>query len=573
MPVVGPFSSLVDVLRYRAAEQPSDKAYAFLSERGTEEATITFAELEQRATALAGRLAERASEGDRVLLVFPQGREFIAAFFGCLVAGLVPVPLSVPRRTEGRDSASAIVDDCTPRIALTSAGLAAARPEVIERFREAGMVAMFVDAQSEAADLAAVKLPAPRREDVAFLQYTSGSTSTPKGVIVSHGNLLANLEMIRATLGHTRASTHVSWVPHHHDMGLILNLLQTHFIGALCVLMPPAGFVKRPHTWLRAISTYRAEVSTAPNFAYDLCVSRLRAETMQGVDLSCWKEAVNAAEPVRAETIARFCEAFRPYGFKPNAMRPLYGLAEATLLVSGDPPGTDPVVRTVSGAALRQRRAEAPSSRTDERTVVGCGRSVGGQEIAIVDPESRQRLGLDQVGEVWVCGPSMACGYWRNEEATKATFRAQIDGDNEKHWLRTGDLGFLDRTGELYISGRIKDVIIINGINHHPQDIERTVQDSHPVLRRDFGAAFAIIDDNNVERLVIVQEVERTGRNAIESADVVGCIREALFSEHELSAHKIVLIPPGELPKTTSGKIQRNLTRTLWQQGRLNLIG
>ncbi|HMK78303.1 MAG TPA: fatty acyl-AMP ligase [Xanthobacteraceae bacterium] len=569
-----PFSSLVDVLRYRAAEHPGDKAYAFLSERGGEEAALTFAELERRAATLAGRLAAGAKRGDRALLVFPPGLEFIEAFFGCLVAGLVPVPMMVPRRVSARDSSTAIVADCTPRIALTTRALADVRPDIIERFRQAGLAWEIVEPQRAPADVTAAAFPAPTAEDLAFLQYTSGSTSSPKGVMVTHGNLLANLEMIRTTLAYTRASTHVSWVPLHHDMGLILNVLETHFIGALCVLMSPPGFIKRPHEWLRAIGAYRAQVTSAPNFAYDLCVSRFRAESMKGVDLSCWKEAVNAAEPVRADTIARFCTTFQPYGFNPGAMRPLYGLAEATLLVSAArASGAGAVVRGVSRAALQSQRIDAPIDRADEQAVVGCGRTVAGQAIAIVDPQTAKRLQPDQIGEVWVSGPSVACGYWRNAEATNATFRARIEGESREYWLRTGDLGFLDGAGELFITGRIKDVIIINGINHYPQDIEHTVQESHPALRRDHGAAFGILDQNNVERLVIVQEVERTARKTVESDDIAGCIREALFDAHELSAYRIVLIPPGELPKTTSGKIQRNLTRTLWQQGSLTEVG
>jgi acyl-CoA synthetase (AMP-forming)/AMP-acid ligase II len=568
MPPFSQLSSLADVLRYRSAMQPDDRAYVFLSERGGEEAVLTFAGLEQRANRVAAQLAG-AQKGDRALLVFPPGLEFIEAFFGCLLAGVIPVPMIAPRRASARDSTGSILADCTPRAILTSRAFRDLRPEVAERFRQAGLDCIVVEPQSEPSIAPAVPLPALAPDDIALLQYTSGSTSSPKGVMVTHRNLLTNLDMIRATLGHTGNSTHVSWVPLYHDMGLILNVLEAHFIGALCVLMSPAGFVKRPHEWLRAIHAYRAEVTTAPNFAFDLCVDRFRPQAMQGIDLSCLKVAVNAAEAVRADTIARFSATFQPYGFDVRTVRPLYGLAEATVLVSGGRSGTGPVVRNVSRTALQRNDVAAPQGEADAQPLVGCGRTLAGQTIAIVDPESRRRLSHDRIGEVWVAGPSVAGGYWGKTEATAATFQARIAGESGETWLRTGDLGFLDDAGELYITGRIKDVIIINGMNHYPQDIEHTVEGSHPLLRRHCGAAFSIPDEDGRERLVIVQEVERTVRKESEADEIAGAIREALFDDHELSAHRIVLIPPGSLPKTTSGKIQRNLTRQLWQEGQL----
>jgi acyl-CoA synthetase (AMP-forming)/AMP-acid ligase II len=566
-------ASLADLLAYRAREQPNDRAYVFLSERGGEEAVLTFAELERRAGMVAARLATRLREGDRALLVFPAGLDFMVAFFGCLKAGVIAVPMMVPRRASTHDSSAAIVADCQPPLAMTTADLAAVRPDVIQRYRDAGLDWLLLDADDPAASRPPLNVPPRGRNHIAFLQYTSGSTSSPKGVVVTHGNLLENLEMIRRAWGCTRASTIVSWVPLYHDMGLILNVLHSLYIGAPCVLMPPVSFIRRPLAWLEAIHAYRAELTTAPNFAFDMCVSRFRAEQMQDLDLACWKVAINAAEPVRADTMARFAATFAPYGFDASAMQTAYGLAEATVMVSGGRRDNGPVLRSISRNAIQRDQIAAPSGERDGCVVVGCGRSPAGERIAIVHPERRHRLGPEKIGEVWVAGPNVAGGYWQNQDATAAVFRARIDGEDGEFWLRTGDLGFLDSSGELFITGRIKDVIIIRGMNHYPQDIENSMQDGHPALRRHCGAAFTIVDENGDERLVLVQEVERAAAQGISIEDISGNIREAVFNDHEVAVHAVVLIRPGSIPKTTSGKIQRSLTRKLWQEGLLEVLG
>ncbi|TAI65944.1 fatty acyl-AMP ligase [Bradyrhizobium sp. Leo170] len=561
------FSSLVALLAKRAETQPDARAYIFLSDRGAEEAVLTFRELHDAARALAARLGEVTRPGDRAMLVFPPGLEFVVAFFGCLIARVIAVPMMMPRRQSARDSSAAIMANCEPAIALTSSAFAI-RGDLQERFSREGLQWLAVDLDTTPAQPAA-DLPLPAREDIAFLQYTSGSTSEPKGVAVSHGNLLANLEMIRISLGNTERSTYVNWVPLYHDMGLILNTLEALYVGALCVLMAPNAFTQRPLNWLRAISDYRAEVACCPNFGYDLCVSRYRADQMQGVDLSSWKIALNGAEPVHAETIKQFIETFAAHGFDPRATFPAYGMAEATLLISGGSRGAGHVTRDVSRAALQAHRAEAPADTADSQTLVGCGRALEGERIAIVDPDTCAGLPIDQVGEVWVNGANVASAYWKNPEATRAGLHARIAGDDDSaSWLRTGDLGFLDRTGELFITGRIKDLIIVRGINHYPQDIERTVQAAHTALRANCGAAFSVGDEHSDETLVVVQEVERTERNRIDGAEMKGLIREHVTDQHELFARHIVLIRPGTLPKTTSGKIQRSLARRLWSEGR-----
>jgi acyl-CoA synthetase (AMP-forming)/AMP-acid ligase II len=417
----------------------------------------------------------------------------------------------------------------------------------------------------------AADLPLPDPQDIAFLQYTSGSTSDPKGVAVSHANLLANLEMIRVSLGTTQQSTYVNWVPLYHDMGLILNALEAFYVGASCVLMAPNAFMQRPLNWLRAIHHYRAEVACSPNFGFDLCVSRYRADQMHDLDLSSWKVALNGAEPVHAETIKRFSEAFASHGFHPGAVFPAYGMAEATLLIAGGQRGAGHVTQAVSRSGLQAHAVRAPLDEADIQTLVGCGRALLNERIAIVEPDNCLRLPAGQVGEVWVSGPNIARFYWRNAEATTIGLNAAMAREDDgTRWLRTGDLGFLDETGELFITGRIKDLVIIRGINHYPQDIEHTVQGLHPALRPNCGATFSVPGERGEETLVIVQEIERTERNRIDLDEMTGLIREGVTDAHELFARHIVLIRPGTLPKTTSGKVQRSLTRRLWLERRLD---
>ena len=562
------FSSLVALLANRAELQPDDPAYIFLSDRGAEEAALTFRGLYDAARALAGRLARIARPGDRAILVFPPGLEFLVAFFGCQIARVIAVPMMVPRRQSARDASAGIMANCEPVVALTNPAFAI-RGDLQARFAREQIQWLSVDLTR--LEPGTADLPPPDPQDIAFLQYTSGSTSDPKGVAVSHANLLANLEMIRLSLGNTRQSTYVNWVPLYHDMGLILNALEALYVGALCVLMAPNAFMQRPLNWLRAISHYRAEVGCSPNFGYDLCVSRYRADQMEGVDLSSWKVALNGAEPVHADTIKRFSETFAGHGFDPDAVFPAYGMAEATLLIAGSQRGAGHVTRPVSRSGLQAHAVHAPLEEVDIQTLVGCGRALINERIAIVEPENCVRLAAGHVGEVWVNGPNVARAYWRNAEATKAGLNAAIAGENDgTTWLRTGDLGFLDATGELFITGRIKDLVIIRGINHYPQDIERTVQALHPAFRANCGAAFSVPDERGEETLVVVQEIERTERNRIDPAEMKGLIREGVTDQHELFARHIILIRPGSLPKTTSGKIQRGLTRRLLLERRLD---
>jgi acyl-CoA synthetase (AMP-forming)/AMP-acid ligase II len=562
------FSSLVAVLEHRAATQAQERALVFLTDRGAEDSVLTFGELHDAANAVAKRLAVRAKPGDRALLVFPPGLEFVVAFFGCLIARVIAVPMMVPRRQSARDSSASIMANCKPTAVLTSAALAA-RDDLAARFAGHDLQWLNVDLTPGAPG--AIDMPRPQADDIAFLQYTSGSTSDPKGVVVTHAMLLANMAMAQRALGTGKHSTCVNWLPLYHDMGLILGVVGSMHLGALCVLLSPSGFMQRPLTWLRAISHYRAEITASPNFAYDLCIARLRADQMEGVDLSSWKIILVGAEPIRAPTIEKFIETFTPYGLAPRAMNPGFGMAEATLIVSMSPVGGGHDTRTLSRNALQGNVIRDPDDRDDAHVLVGCGYPIPDSRLAIVDPQTLRRLPADTVGELWIEGPHVARAYWDKPDASAASLHARIEGESGD-WLRSGDLGFLDSTGQLFIAGRIKDLIIIRGTNHYPQDIELTVERAHPALRQNGGAVFSVPDERGEETLVVVQEVERTARNRIDPDEIAGIIREAVTTEHELFARHIVLIRPQTLPKTTSGKVQRSLTRKLWLEGRLDYL-
>ncbi|WP_181784765.1 fatty acyl-AMP ligase, partial [Pseudonocardia pini] len=444
---------LPEVVALRAAQDPRRTAYVFLDERGTETRVLTYSDLHRAALGVAEALP--CAPGDRALLAFPQCAEFVVAFLGCLYAGVIAVPVNPPRRSRVQEATAAVVADSDPAVVLTLRSS-------VESLRES-LAGTFL-AVDEVAPGAGE--PVPRTpDDLAFLQYTSGSTSVPKGVMVSHGNLAANEDMIAAAFGHDEGSTVVGWAPFFHDQGLIGNVLQPLWVGAQAVLMSPMAFVRRPLLWLETVSRYRAHTSGGPNFAFDACVTAA-ARGVPVMDLTSWKVAFNGAEPVRPETVRAFTEIFAPHGFDPAAMHPCYGLAEATLMVTGTGRLRGPRLLDADATALGQGRLEA--GRT--RVLAGSGH---GETVRIVDPDTSRPVGAETVGEIWVSGPAVAQGYWRQPEVSGETFRAQVVGEPGEY-LRTGDLGVL-ADGELYVVGRISDVAIIRGRNHHPHDVEHTV--------------------------------------------------------------------------------------------------
>lgn len=567
------FKSLVSALRAHAATRPDDRAYVFLDERGEEASSLTFAELDHCAAALAEKLAERSNPGDRAILMFPPGLDFIVAFFACQYYGLLAVPTILARQRGLRDSSIKIIEDCEPRLVLTAqSSLEHMRAAYAHVPSAAGLDWIGVNHTSliSGAASSTVRTP-PGPQTISYLQYTSGSTSSPKGVMVSHSNLSANLQMITTADELDHHSTRIGWIPLFHDMGLIFNALQATWVGALCVLMAPLTFLARPLTWLRAIHKYQAEMAIAPNFAYDLCLEHYDEEKMRDIDLSCWKLALNGSEPVRAGTIERFVETYAKHGLSPSAPHPTYGMAEATLMISGGLHNGRPKLWTVSRHELQFDRAVAPVDGEASQVLVGCGKSLVGEQIAIVDPDTKQRLSAGHVGEIWIHGANVAQGYWGRLEATRETFHAEIEGEDGTRWLRTGDLGCLDETGEVYITGRLKDMMIIRGANFYPQDIEFTVERSHLALRAGHCAVFLSPKDER-ELLVAACEVVPDYVQRVDVDDVTGLVRQRVVREHDLTLHHVLLMPPGSILKTTSGKIRRQATRELWQKGELPRI-
>ena len=568
------FSTYIELLQWRAQYQPDKLAYIFLKDGEVEEQRFTYAQLDQRARCIAALLQTYEVQGEPILLLYPQCLEYMAAFFGCLYAGAIAVPTYPPKNTQNTRIESIVVD-AKPRIALISSSL-----------QDKGSLSTLASAHNLAiiaTETLEIRLadqwisPSVDQNTIAFLQYTSGSTGNPKGVMVSQGNLLVNHRMLQTVFQHPDNTPYVSWLPLFHDMGLIGNALQAVYRGAPCVFMSPTAFIQKPYRWLKAISDYRAHTSYAPNSAYDLCVQKVTPEQKATLDLSSWRVALNGAEPIRDASCQAFYENFASCGLRPDTLAPGYGLAEATLFVASKVKSHGYSTCRVDAAAFEQGRIVITESSTiPSRIVVGCGNvnAIPDLHITIVDPESRKTCIPGHVGEIWVAGPSVAKGYWNKPKETEETFFASLSGlsglseTKETRFLRTGDLGFV-KDGELYITGRLKDLIIIDGRNHYPQDIEATVEQSHPALRQGACAVFSVSVDER-EQLVVVVEVNRQiasafTRDAIEGSvmvkEIINAIKSAVVEEHDIRTYAVSLLKPGNIAKTSSGKIQRRACR------------
>jgi acyl-CoA synthetase (AMP-forming)/AMP-acid ligase II len=566
------FASIVDLLRRCADQYPTRRAFLFLEDEG-EGPELSFGELDRRARAVAVLIAERAAHGARVVLLYEPSLDFVVAFYGCLYAGCVAVPAYPPdprRLARTLPRLRAIFDDAGATMVLTSTGM---RDAVALLFpTEPWLEAMQCVATDEVVSKEAAqewRHPGVGSDTLALLQYTSGSTRMPRGVMLTHGNLLANSALIKRAFGNTPKSRGVLWAPPYHDLGLIGGILQPVYVGGPNVLMSPLSFLRKPIRWLEAISRYRVTATGGPNFAYDLCVDRTTPEERAGLDLSCWQVAFNGAEPIRARTLDRFAETFAPYGFDRRAFYPCYGLAEATLIATGGRIDEPPVVATVSSRALERgvvRHVErwAP----DARSLVGCGRALPGVEVRIVDPDSRAPCPRGTVGEIWISGPSVGLGYWGSPESRESTFAVPMAGGGAQRYLRTGDLGFLHR-GELFVTGRRHDVIIVRGRNHYPQDIEETAELAHPALRPGCGAAFTTRGESG-ELVVLAYEVDT--REPIDAPLILGAVRRQVLVEHGIALDAIVLLAARSIPKTSSGKIQRHACREAYVRGEMQVV-
>ena len=566
-------TTLIELLRSRAIHQPEKHAYTFLIDGKKESDPLTYSQLDRRARAIAALLQQHQSRGERALLLYPQGLEVLGAFCGCLYAGVIAIPVPPPesgrlKRTLPR--LRAIVKDAGASLVLTAASILSLVENMQDEFPELQQM-RWIDTEQVDESLAEQwQNPQISPDTLAYLQYTSGSTSTPKGVMLGHDNLIHHLGYLQKACGYDAESITIAWMPYFHDYGLVEGMMVPLYNGTPCYLMSPFAFIKRPVQWLRNITKYRVTHSQGPNFAYDQCVRRVKPKQIAELDLSSWQAAGNAAEPINPKVMARFVETFSPCGFSATAFAPAYGLAEYTLLVSTKPKGTEPVFCNLAPSALEKDRiVKTEPNQEGSRTIASCGRLVCETQVAIVDPDRHTQCAEDEVGEIWVKDPSVARGYWQRSEETEQTFHARIQDTGDGPFLRTGDLGFL-QDGELFITGRIKDLIIIRGTNHYPQDIEWTVQHLHPALRPDYGAAFSI-NRNGEERLVVVQEVERRTEN-LNADELIADIRQEIAEQHELQVYAIVLAKSGTILKTASGKIQRRACRGNFLQETINVL-
>jgi acyl-CoA synthetase (AMP-forming)/AMP-acid ligase II len=565
-------ATITEVLRYWAARQPEKLLYRWLGDGGQEETLWTFADVDAKARAIAVALQRVAQPGDRALLLYAPSIDYVAAFIGCLYAGVIAVPAYLPDPTRLEQSLPrllAIVDDCKPALLLST--------EMLLQFGAAlwGSHPSFEGVDQVATDTVddgladAWHMPSISGESLAFLQYTSGSTGLPKGVMVSHANLMSNSYACHAVAQHTVDDVYMSWLPGYHDFGLIGGILQPLTGGFTGNLMSPISFLKKPFRWLEAISKYRAVTSPFPNFSLDLCVRKVTAEERATLDLSSWRIACNGAEPVRRETLERFAALFAPCGFNAQAFLPGYGLAEATLGVAGIRHNAAVTYLEVdSDALLRDAVVPVATAGENTQTFVGCGAAIPGTTICIVDPATTEAVDAERVGEIWVQSPSVCRGYWNKPELSEETFRATL-ASGEGPWLRTGDLGFF-HDGELFIAGRMKDLIILQGKNHYPQDLERTAEGASPALRAGCLAAFSV-EQHNEERVVLVAEVDpRAG--AIDAEAVKKAVRQAIAQAHGVALHDLVLLRANTIHKTSSGKIQRHASKKRYLAQELDLF-
>ena len=523
---------------------------------------------------LAGHLARKARPGTRALLLYPPGLDVVCAFWACICAGLVPVPAPAPdpvRRKHSLPRLRAIIENAQVSLVLTTSGIETVSSELSIAKDGSQIEWMATDQPYDQAD--AVEFPRLNETALAYLQYTSGSTATPRGVMVSHGNVLSHCKAMSLAGGVSDRSRSLCWLPYFHDYGLLHGIIAPFYAGIPAYLMSPVTFLRRPLRWLEAVSRFSITHSGGPNFSYESCLRAVRQQREWQADLSTWTVASCGAEPIHADTVERFVETFGPQGFRRTSFAPAYGLAEATLLVTMKQTGAEPTFLKVEAEALADsivKESSASERGTRTRTLVGCGEPLEETRVLIVNPTTKSSCQAGEVGEVWLAGAGIATGYWGRPEESDATFKATLAGSGEGPYLRTGDLGFIHR-GELFLTGRLKDLIIVRGRNYYPHDLEWTAEQAHPGLRRGCGAAFSIESETG-ERVVLVYEIEKKLPES-DMSEVMSCIRRALADEYELEVHNVVLVKSGTIPRTSSGKIQRHACRADFESGQLAVVG
>jgi len=563
-------TSLVDILQWRAKTSPDKVAFTFLKDGFEEERSITFKEMDIKAKSLAVELNKKYGEEDMALLLYPQGIEHMCAIWACFYAGIKAVPLYLPQNERAYQRIKSIQADCHAKIVLTDSNSLERMEKRFDKMSEIVALDWFISDNIDKNQHEKWLQPPLERDSLAYLQYTSGSTGSPKGVMVSHGNLIYNLADMDTSWGHSTQSVLVSWLPIFHDMGLILGFLQGVYNGFRTIFYSPSAFAQRPFTWLKAVTDYKATHTGGPNSAYIMCIEKILPEQKKQLDLSSLKFMFNGSEPVRNDTLQQFTEAFKECGFDKKIHTPCYGLAEATLKVSSNNPDSLHVEMNVDSTSLESNRIIESINKNEYQTFVSSGSTELETEVIIVDPVSLARQNDGHVGEIWIKGPSVALGYYKKDADTKEIFQAHTSNTKEGPYLRTGDLGFM-KEREIFIAGRLKDLIIIRGRNCYPQDIEEVVERSHSALAPSAGAAFSY-EDSDEERLVIVQSIRRSHVKSIDPHSIFESIRRAVSSEFSVKVHSIELLMPASVPRTTSGKIQRRACKRAYLDKKLDVI-
>lgn len=563
------FYSLIDILMNHANRQGDETAYVHWLPNQEIHQRVSFQQLHHRTQAIASALQQQLPAGSRIVLAFPTGIDFIVSFMGCLYAGMIAVPVYPPFAKKEWPRFVNIVQDCGASLICTRSERIELMQDGCKQYQSIQHIPCFaVDALYSNTTLVWNK-PTIKHSDIAFLQYTSGTTGNPKGVMVTHGNIMANQAMITEIFQHTTNSIVAGWLPMYHDMGLIGTVLNPMYVGFKSVLMEPIVFLRHPYRWLKVISEYQVTTSGAPNFAYDYCVDRINVREKSTLDLSSWSIAFSGAEKVQMRTIRNFSRAFSECGFRKESFLPCYGLAEATLFVTGKPSGQPVTSIKIDKNKLAVHEVSKPQTDTDAILITSCGVSVQ-SKVTIVDPDSKQLCPPSRVGEIWLSGPHVTKGYFNKQHTTDQIFNAQITHNNGGTYLRTGDLGFIEN-GELYVTGRIKEMIIIRGKNYYPQDIELIAQVNNAILRTGAGTAFGIELDNE-EKVVLVQEINKKFLKDFDPGLVYADIRTNLISGLKLDIHEIVLVRQGTIPMTSSGKISRQLVREYYLANRLEAV-
>jgi acyl-CoA synthetase (AMP-forming)/AMP-acid ligase II/acyl carrier protein len=568
-PIIRKSESLVEIISKRATVQPDDVVYKYLGDGINETESFTFKEIDRVARSVAQKLSEKLTKGDRVLLLFPQGLQYIAALYGCFYGGFIAIPAYPPRRNRKMDRINSIIEDSGAAAGLVTEDVF----KTIERnFAEDELLKGMEWFQYETISANTNPPPLnnlPKPDDVAFIQYTSGSTGNPKGVMITHKNIVYNSDFIRRSFGFDKYTVGMNWLPIFHDMGLVGGIFQAAFLGLINIGMPPVAFLKNPLNWLKAIDKYKATTGGGPNFSFDYCIQKIKPEEVEGLDLSSIKNFYCGGEPVRRKTFEDFPKVFKGAKVRTNQMFAVYGMAETTLIVTGKDPATEPSYVKVDHEALSKSKLVFVSDQQKGIDLVSNGRVWMETKVAIVDPVTFEETDENSIGEVWISGPTVAKGYWNKPKENKRTFNAYLP-NGKGPWLRSGDLGFMYKD-ELYITGRLKDLIIIRGVNYYPNDIEYSIQQSHEAFKPNSGAAFSI-QKEGIEKLVIVQELERNYLRNVDFDELMAHIRKTVADEHELEVYSVVLIRTGSIPLTSSGKIQRRQTRYEFLTEKLNVV-